>query len=202
MQWSLWKACEAFYAKHSFSHLFFFIFVLVWFVINMRNNKQTVLSKASVSVRRAGGRMRRDATSSPLIWSRGTTRWRIVSVKRVIWWASRTFTSGWDAHQHSNDEKQISYPSNIKHALPDVGPDADRHLHLLDRTERRGVRGKLGMEWWDCFLSVPVVSQKFTLYSWFADVCSSTSHRWIESLELLQERLVQFSTLMIPQIYL
>ncbi len=52
---------------NSFSHLFFFIFVLVWFVINMRNNKQTVLSKASVSVRRAGGRMRRDATSSPLI---------------------------------------------------------------------------------------------------------------------------------------
>lgn len=45
----------------------FSFFVLVWFVVNMRNNKQTVLSKASVSVRRAGGRMRRDATSSPLI---------------------------------------------------------------------------------------------------------------------------------------
>lgn len=44
-----------------------------------------------------------------------------------------------------------------------VGPDADRNLHLLDRTERRGVGGKLGMERWECFLPLPVVSQTFPL---------------------------------------
>lgn len=55
----------------------------------------------------------------------------------------------------------------------DVGPDADRDLHLLDRTEWRGVRGKLGMERRECFLPLLVVSQSFTTFFLMYSLCSS-----------------------------
>lgn len=45
----------------------------------------------------------------------------------------------------------------------DMGTDTDRHFRLLDRAKRRGIRGKLGMEWRKCLLPLPIVRHKFTL---------------------------------------
>lgn len=93
------------------SFVLFFIIVLMMFL--NKYEKCIVFSKASVSVRRAGGHMRRDVTSSPRTWRRGTTRWRIVSAREVIWWASRTSMSGWDTH-NSNNEKQMTLTNALE----------------------------------------------------------------------------------------
>lgn len=116
-----------------------------------------VLLQATASVSQDGGRTTASVISFQRTQSRGLTQTITAWSRTATCWVSRMFKKGWDSRDFSPTGGIFSYCSSL-FSFPVVGENSNRHRDLLDGPEWWNSRGCVGVEWWESFHRILVVS--------------------------------------------